>query len=299
MPEATGTIEGCQRIYSDLEGQLELAFEQFIGAEEKGKEYFFAIERIEGQLASAERISQENSDLALNETVVLADKVEMELASAEKLAAGAALFRREEEWSGHLEDTRTAFENMAACIRKMKAASEEGEATELRGAALSFKRHARLCRKKLEGLQAIFSDTKHPVYSQLRTARKRVKGLRSQVGKAFEGLSRKRLRRKTEETREEIAAFLKKSGSGRIIVDHKHLTLKSGSQSVRIPFTQAVKFALEEIVPIEASLTRLSRGALLLGSYESAAGGAVMRIGERALAGDTIIYREKAYRLDL
>ncbi|MEM2138208.1 MAG: hypothetical protein QW568_03925 [Candidatus Anstonellaceae archaeon] len=297
MPEATGTLEESKRLYHSLEERLDEALDRFVSVSDTGKGFKRAMEKISEQIASAEKMKMQMTDLALNETIVLADKVESDLEEAEKIAIGAALAAREEEWAGELEAARSSFEKMGAYLKKMKAASEEGEGMELRGASLSFRKNAKLCRERLLKLEEIFASKKHSVYSELRTAKKRVQKLKEEVGAALEGIAKKRLRRKTEETIGEIADFFRKGGAGRIVIDHKHLTLTSKGRHHRMPFTQSVKFALEEMLPIEASPTRLGKGVLILGSYESDGSDTVLRLGERMVAGDTVIYKEKTYRL--
>lgn len=297
MPEATGTLAESQRIYASLEGKLDAAFDRFFSVSEGSKDYSRAMEKITSQIDSAEKIRQQMTDLALNETVVLAEKIEGELEEAERLAAGAALAMREEEWAGEIEAAKAIFERMGAHLRKMRTAAEEGEGMELRGANLSFRKNAKLCEKRLAALEEMFASKKHSVFSEVKSAKRRVQKLKSEVGAAFEGLSRKRLRKKTEETKGEIADFFRKGGKGRIVVDHKHLTLTANGHHHRMPFTQSVKFALEELLPIEASPVKLGKGALILGSYESDGKETVLRIGERVVAGDTVIYKEKTYRL--
>jgi hypothetical protein len=95
----------------------------------------------------------------------------------------------------------------------------------------------------------------------------------------------------------EIADFMKKAASGKIFVDHKHLTLSSNSHFIRIPLTQSVRFALEEMLPIGDSLAKIGK-VTISGRYEADGGGVALEIGERALAGDSIIYRAKKCRLD-
>ncbi len=297
MSVATGSVEMCEKAYLDLERELDCALELFVATVEDGHAFHEAMGKVQQQLAHAEKLHDAQNDLELNETVVLADKIEGDLHVVERLTKGAVLSSGEEKIAETLESTRGALERMGTYLKKMKSASGEGEHMEVRSAIISFRKHAKACQQKIGGLHLLMAPKKHHIYSQVNAAKKRVQKLKSGVGAAFENLARKRLKKKTNETKLEIADFMKKAGSGKIFVDHKHLTLSSNSNFIRIPLTQSVRFALEEMAPIGDSLARIGK-VTVSGKYETDGQGVLLRIGERALAGDSIIYREKTCRLN-
>ena len=299
MPAATGSLEACEEAYSTLEKEVDFVLEQFIAAADSGPDFYRAMERVEEQTALARKLLATKTDLELNETTVIAEKIDGELALAERLACGAALAEAQEEWAGEFECAKNSLDSMRLQLRKMKSASGEGETLEARSALLSFRREAASCRGRLSRLKGVLSSRKHSAYSQVRAARQKVRRLKSEAGKAFDRIARARLRRKIAVAKTEISHFVRQFQTARLFVDHKHLTLAGGGKTERMPLTQAVRFALEEIAPVQESLAKLGRnGTVLLGTYERDGYGELLRIGERSVAGDTIIYREKTYRLD-
>ncbi|VVC01432.1 Uncharacterised protein [uncultured archaeon] len=68
-------------------------------------------------------------------------------------------------------------------------------------------------------------------------------------------------------------------------------------QKVRISLTQPVWFSLEELAPVSESLSKLGKNTLLFGSYEKGAKGTTLRLGERTVDGDTVVFKERAFRI--
>ncbi len=297
MPVATGSVDACESEYAAIERELETSLDSFLSQTIAAHDFFRAMEKIHGQLELAEKMQNARTDLELNETAVIADNLEEELHVAERLALSAVLSETQEEWAGELEDAKRSLESLGAYLKKMKSAARESDTAELRGAMLSFKKHSKSCKTRLVKIQGLLAPKKHPIYSQVRAAKSRVKKLKANVGKVFDSLSRSRLHGQVKATKADIFDFMKKAGSGRFFVDHKHLTLSSQQHTSRVPLTQAIKFALEELMPIQKSLARLGRGALISGRYECGKDGITLRVGERSVAGDSVIYKEKTCRI--
>lgn len=298
MPAAAGALESCERICSSLEKEVDSVFEKFLDAANGAEEFHGRMGRIEGQLALAAKMQSSDSDLSLNETAVIADKVSLELAEAEKLALGAALSETEEEWAQEFEKARIALGSLSMHMKKMRSASSEHDALEARSALLSFRKTAASCHMGLMKLKAMLTSRRHRTHAKVDAARRKVTLLRAGVGRNFERLAKIRLRKKIAEAKGDISAFMKKTISGRIFVDHKHLTFSAGQRVERLPLTQAIRFALGEIAPIESFLCRAGKGeSVVVGSYEKTANSLVLKLGERVLRGDSIVYRERTYRL--
>ncbi|VVC00629.1 Uncharacterised protein [uncultured archaeon] len=300
MPKATGIVDECQKTYSELERELDATLDSFVSASENGEEFFKMMEKVESQLAHASRMQDASSDLDLNEAVVLADRLEEELGAAQSLAVSAVLSETEGEWADELERAKNSLDRLSLHMKKIKSdakGGKEGSALEARSAIRSFKREAKGCAEKLAKLKSRMAGRKHPIYSHVESVKRKVSLLRSTVAKKFTSLSKTRLRGRIAEAKEHIISFMKNYAHGRIFVDHKHLTLSSGTHKNRVPLTESVRYALEEIAPIEKSLLKLGRGACVTGSFETDASGTLLRIGERTVAGDSIIYREASYRL--
>lgn len=294
-----GEIEECQRALSQLESETDSTLDQFVSSAENAYSFYSAMEKIESQLVSAERMQNATNDLQLNESVVLAEKLEVELASVEKLASGAAVSETQEDWAERFEDARAALDRMSLQIRKANAGNAGGDAMEARFALITFKRDSAAFRKKLAKLQTFLSSTKNPAHAKVSMARTRLSKLKAGVGETFSRIARSRLKKRIGEAHAEITAFMQKSQAGRIFVDHKHLTLCGGKNSARMPLTEAVGFALSDLAPpLKKSLSRVAKGTVqLVGSFSLEDGGRVLRIGERTVSGDAIIYRERSFRL--
>lgn len=297
MAAARGAVESCSKSYRELEQEADALLDGLVSAAESGAEFYRAMDRAEEGLAQAKRLLAKTGDLELNETAIVAERIDEELAAAEKFVSGAALSESQEEWAGEMEKAREQLARLSGRMKKMRTAAAEGEALD-RPALLAFRREEKECRKRLENAKTAMETRKHPVYSRLRSAKKRVQLLKSGVAAAMDRLAKGRLRKKIAEAKEEISSFLKNSANARFFVDARHLTLTSGSHRQRIPLTQAVRFALEEIAPLQKPLARLGRGGtVVIGTYEGNGKGGLLRIGERSVAGDSVIYRETAVKL--
>ena len=303
MPRAASVAEICEKTLAELEREADSSLEKFMSAAENGSRFEQTMEKIEGQLAAARKLEQQAKDLELNEAQVIAEKLEGELAHAEKLALGRALLDMEEGWAADFEGVKNSLEMMHAYMRKMKltgrASAHEGSTLEARNALLSFRREAGKCRSVLEKLDGTFSSRKHSAYAKLEAAKRGLKKVRAGVGSAFSKMTKARLRKQIKEARLQIENFFSGTHRAKMFVDHKHLTLQSGAHKVHLPLTQAVRYALEEMVPIEAALSKLGkRGTMVTATYERGRDGAVLHVGERSVAGDAIIYRERSYNVN-
>jgi hypothetical protein len=300
MPRAArgvGEIEEYQRMLQGLEAETDSTLDQFVASAENALGFYATMEKVESQLAAAERLQKAENDLQLNESVVIAEKLENEIASAEKFAACAAISETQEEWAESFEEARSALDRMSLQLRKARAGNAAGEPLEVRSALAAFKRDAAKFKKRLATLTSCISRRKSPAHAKVSLAKARLARLKAGVGETLSKIARSRLRRRIAEAHGEIEGFLAQTQNGRIVVDHKHLTLRSGRHSTRMPLTEAVGFALTDLAPqMKKSLAKVAKGeAHLVGNYESAAQGRVLRIGERAVSGDTIVYRERSF----
>lgn len=298
MPKATGSLDTCKKTYLSLEKETDSLLEEFIGLAEKGQVFFKLIDRAETQLALAERRAK-GADLELNEIAVLADKVGSELDDAEKEALGAALLECEADWAVQFESARKILDRMATQTRRLEDFSGKNEGMESRSAILSFSRDALACKMRLGKLRAMLSSRNGSTFIRLEAARRRMRRLRAGIGKASDRLAKARLKDKIAKAKAEIAIHMEKSGKCRLVLDHKHLTIMTETGKTHIPLTQTVRFALEEMAPIEKSISKLGKsGMAVVGRFEKGNGGAVLTIGERTILGDTIVCKQKSYRLN-
>ena len=302
MPRAArrvGQIDDCERTLVGLEAETDSALDLFVTAAEQAYGFYSTMDKVESQLAAAERLQRAENDLQLNESVVIAEKLEGEIAAAEKLAPGAAISETQEDWAESFENARALLDRMSLLVKKAKAGNASGEAMDARAAVLSFRREAASLKKKLEKLKGTLESRKNPAHSKVKLARARLARLRAGVGETFSKIARSRLKKRIAEAREQMTMFMHKAHAGRIFVDHKHVTLSAGQHCTRLPFTEAVGFALSDMAPqLQKSLSKVARGgAHLVGRYETGPDGNVLRIGERTISGDAIIYRERSFRI--
>ena len=292
MPRAArrvGRIDECERTLVGLEAETDAALDLFVTAAEQAYGFYSTMEKVDSQLASAERLQRAENDLQLNESVVI----------AEKLAGGAAISETQEDWAESFENARAVLDRMGLLLKKAKAGNAAGEAMEARAAVLSFRREAAALKKKLGNLKATLESRKNPAHSKVKLARARLARLKAGVGETFSKIARTRLKKRIAEAKEQMTLFMHKAHAGKIFVDQKHVTLSAGQHSTRLPFSEAVGFALSDMAPqLQRSLSKVARGgAHLVGRYEYADGSRVLRIGERTVSGDAIIYRERSFRI--
>ena len=293
-----GAFKEYESLLSTLERESDNVLDQFISNAEAGREFYPSMEKIEEQLMRAEKLEGSESELELNEATVLADKMEDEMLTVEKLACGAALSETQEEWAEQFEALKASLQRMGMMVRKAKAfGAGKKDAASARGTMLSFNKDAFSCKVRLAKLKIMLANRKHPHFSKVRSVKARVRLLKGSVGRIFTRMSKTRLKKKSDEAKASILEFMGRTGKGRIAIDRKHLTLQSANQKVRMHLSQPVWFGLEEIAPIGDSLSKLGENTLIFGSFEKEGAGTLIRIGERTVEGDTIVYREKAYRV--
>ncbi len=289
MPRATGTAETCKKKLSGLEKETGNALDQFIETAESARDFYASMEKIESSIASAQKLQAAESDLELNEAVVIADRLGDELLTAEKLAQGAALSKSQDNWAAEFEKLRNSLFRMESQVERMKG----GSVLDTRNLAICFRKDAKACEKRVLSLKKVLSSKRNFAHARVRLAKRRVAKLKASVGKVFSKITKKRLKKKIARAKDEISSFMKNGRSGRIFIDHKHLTLSSKETVSRIPMTQAVFFALEEMAPVEKSLPKLGRkGTCIVGRFEQKNKGIDVKVGERSIAGDSIIYRQ-------
>jgi hypothetical protein len=293
-----GAVEKCEKTLSSFEREADGLLEKFVSELERGKGFAVLMDKIESQLASAKRKLDSSSEFELNENAVLADKLSEDIATAASMEDGARLNGVQEEWVEGFESLRKTLDRLSSHVKKMKqGAKHPGSGVlEARNALLAFARDERICRKRMDGLVSEFGARKGGQVTQVNSARKRLELLRSSIGKKSKSLVRTKLKGKVSEAKNEIIAFMERTHEGRIIVDHKHLTIYSGTQRMRVPLTEAVRFSLEEIAPIEKPLSKIGR-VVLVGSYGKENGRKVLAIGERSLVGDSIVLTQNRYEI--
>jgi hypothetical protein len=293
MPLTRGTVEDCGRLLAGLEAEADATLDSYIAAMEDSKGFFSLMEKIEGQLEIARKRQAAKGDLDLNEAAILCDKLKEELSGASKLALGATLHETQEEWAESFEGLRCSLQRMEAHLKKAKAhGGWDGEGVvEAHSSFIAFDKEGKSCAEKLARLKKKLSLRKSAAHLRVAGARRRVELARGMINERLAALSRHRLRRKIDEAKAEISGFMARMGSGRLFVDHKHLTLTAGNRRERMPLSQAVRFSLEELAPMKKMLPKLGR-SVIVGSFWQENGELHIAVGERTVVGDSVVYRE-------
>ncbi|MCX8194964.1 MAG: hypothetical protein N3G22_02555 [Candidatus Micrarchaeota archaeon] len=295
MGLAAGAIWTCEKIYSRLEKEADEVFEEFLSSSESAGEFHGALERIENQIELASKLMRSGKDFDLNESAVLANKLESDLSVIAPLATGAMLADLEERWAAEFEEAKKNLEALSLHLKKIKAANKRSE---LKASLVLFRDHAKKCHSRLRRLKALLASKSHPVHSKLALAKNKIKMLKLNVAKAFERLAKQRLRGKIDAAKGELLQLMKDTKKGSIFVDNKHLTFSSNGRRERMLMTKQLRFAIEELVPFEKAFSSLAKGnSVIIGRYEKKGEGFLLSIGERIVAGDTVIYREKSFHI--
>jgi len=251
------------------------------------------MEKIEDQLHFAQkRIGRAPTDLDLNEAAILAAKVSDELGSLVPSAYGAAVASEARHINSQFRELKLLFGKMRAMSDGMKKKARRTKVQPGKIALLSFTNHAKLCRAKLARLAKLQKNKESRQYGRLFAATAAAGALSTQAEELLLKMAKSRLKGKIGGTKAEIINFMRRAGRGRVFLDHKHLTLRAGHDRLTLPFSPEVKYCLEEMAPVSHWLSNVGKNAVLVGSFEKHNGGAMLRIGERAVVGDSIVYRE-------
>jgi len=289
-------IDALQRTLSSLSREASALRRTILSSAKASSGFSHSMDKLEDQLGRAQsRLARAGTDLELNETAVIAEKISKEIATLAPMASGAAIaaegiyvareFRELRSLLGKMQDTLDA---MAKRSRKTKLAPGKI-------AILSFSNSVKLCKSKLSRLSKLLTSNNSRAHSRLFEAKNETDELRAGVDETLLLMARSRLKGKIRASKSEILSFIRRTGEGRIFLDHKHLTLRSGKDSISFPFSQVTRFCMEDMVPVEKLLDNLGKSAVVIGSFEEHNGGARISIGERAVVGNTIVYREKTF----
>ncbi|MFA6328149.1 MAG: hypothetical protein WCY41_01755 [Candidatus Micrarchaeia archaeon] len=294
--KAAGQIEALQGAISSLTRESNALRRALLSSAKSSSGFSNSMDKLEDQLGRAQsRLARAGTDIELNETAVIAEKISKELESLSPLATGAAVaadgiyvareFREIRAQLGKMQDTLDA---MAKRTRKTRL--PPGKI-----AVLSFSNSAKLVKAKLARAGRLLTAKDSRAHLRLFEAKAEAQELAAGAGEALSLMARSHLKGKIRAEKAEIISFMRRTGEGRIFLDHKHLTLRSGKDSISFPFSQATRFCMEDLVPVEKLFDNIGKSAVVIGSFEERNGGARISIGERAVVGDTIVYREKTF----
>jgi len=294
--KAAGQLEALQGTISSLTSEAGAIRRQLLSSAKASSGFSHSMDKLEDQLGRAQsRLARAGTEMELNETAVIAEKISKELESLSPLATGAAVasdgiyvareFREIRAQLGKMQDT---LDDMAKRARKTKL--PPGKI-----AVLSFSNSAKLVKAKLARVGKLLTTKDSKAHVRLFEAKSEARELAAGVDEALLLMTRSRLKGKIRASKAEILSFIRSNGTGRIFLDHKHLTLRAGKDSISLPFSQVTRFCMEDMVPLDKLFDNLGKSAVVIGRFEEHNGGARISIGERAVVGNTIVYREKTF----
>jgi hypothetical protein len=259
----------------------------------KGEGFPRAMEKVEDQLHFAKkRLGRKPSDLDINEAAILAEKVSDELEALVPAAFGASVASESRYIKGEFSEMKKLLGKMRLQLADMEKKEKKSRCKTGKIALLSFTNHARLARAKLLRLSRLQKQKDSREYKRLFSALGDAEGLSVRAEELLIKNTKARLKHKIGDTRTEIMGFMRRAGSGRVFLDHKHLTLRAGADRLTLSFSPEVRYCLEELAPVSHWLNNVGKNAVLVGSFEKHNGGALLKIGERAVVGNSIVYRE-------
>ncbi len=296
---ATGSIDKCAKEISSLTREAGTLRRALLSSAKASAGFSHSMDRLEDQLGRAQsRLARAGTDLELNETSVIAEKISKELDAFSPLATGAAVAAEGIYVAREFRELRSQLARMQDTLDEMAKRARKTRQQPGKIALLSFSNSAKLCKSKLARLGKLLTTKDSRAHVRLFEAKSEAEELRAGVDEALLLMTRSRLKGKIRASKAEILSFMRRTGEGRIFLDHKHLTLRSGRDSISLPFSQVTRFCMEDMVPIEKLLDNVGKSAVVIGSFEQHNGGARISIGERAVVGNTIVYREKTFLVE-
>lgn len=290
---AGSSLETCASAISALSREAAALRREVSSCARKGEGFSRAMEKVEDQLHFAKKkLGRKPSDLDINEVAILAEKISEELEALAPAAFGAAAASESRYARSEFREVHALLAKMRLQLADMKKKEKKSKCKPGKIALLSFTNHARLARAKLMRLSRLLKQKESREYQRLFSALGDAEELSVRAEELLIKNTKARLKHRIGDTRTEIMGFMRRAGSGRVFLDHKHLTLRAGADKLTLNFSPEVKYCLEEMAPVSHWLNNVGKSAVLVGSFEQHNGGALLKIGERAVVGNSIVYRE-------
>ena len=296
---STSPLDKFQTDISSLTRETAALRRALLSSAKASAGFSHTMDKLEEQMRRAEsRLARAGTDFDINEIAVVADKVSFELASLSSQASGAAVAAEGIYVAREFRELRSLIGKMQFTLDEMAKRARKTKTAPGKIAVLSFSNQCKLCKSKLARLGRLLTAKDSRAHRRLADAKEEAEELRIGVDETVRLMARSRLKSKIRASKEEILSFIRRTGEGRIFLDHKHLTLRSGGDSISLPFSQVTRFCIEDMVPVERLLDNVGKSAVVVGSFEQHQGGARISIGERAVVGNTIVYREKTFMVE-
>jgi hypothetical protein len=286
-------IDKCEAEISSLSREANALWRALSSCSKQGAAFSREMEKIEEQLLSAKKkLARSPTDFDLNEAIIYAKKASDELESLIPAAYGAAAASQSQYINGQFREIKSLLGKMESQALVMKKNSRKTRLPPGKIALLSFANHSKLCREKLGRLSKCLKQKDSREYNRLFSCISDADALSASADELLLKLSKSRLRGKIKAAKSEIIGFMRRAGAGRVFLDHKHLTLRAGHDRLTLSFSPEVKYCLEEIAPVSGWLEKIGKNSVLVGSFCQQDNGSLLKIGERAVVGSSIVYRE-------
>lgn len=291
-------------LYAGMLGSLEKEtnglLELFLERLEKSPHPSLVEDRVARLEAKCEGIClpAKHDEFALNEITVVADKLEEDLEEACQLLPNAHLHEKQEQWADGFEQLRADLLFLKAQL-KGAIGAEKGKL---------FLARAKQCRQTIKKLNSMLhGKAGGKMHKRIAKMRQKVRALKSGAQEAASLAAKKKMAAQIEDRMAHLYALLAKSGHGRIIIDSKHMTVKSASGFVHdaIGIDELTHHALEGMLantPLGARLGKLAgSNSSIAATFEAIPTPEGLKIkvvaGERVITGDAIVYKPHTFYL--
>lgn len=291
--KSASPVDRLEKEISALSREAAALRRQLSSSAKQGEGFSRAMEKLEDQMRAAQKkLGRSPSDMDINEAAIVSEKVSNELGALVPSAYGATVASEAGYINREFREVRALLGKMDAQAEEMGKKARKTKAAPGKIAIMSFANHAKLCRAKLSRLSKFLKPKESREYARLFSALGAAEELSTRAEELLLKNTKARLKGKIGATKSEILSFMRREGSGRIFLDHKHLTLRSGHGCLTLSFSPEVKYCLEGLAPVSHWLPNVGKGAVVVGSFEPHNGGSLLKIGERAVVGSSIVYRE-------
>lgn len=284
-------IKAIQKEAKELEKNLSQSISRAEG-------FLLSMDKLENQIVGLQsRLAREEDELGLNELLVISDKIVSELNTLDESAASANAFSCSPYIKKELKQIQNLLSKTKADYDLLKKRFEGKRSPPTKIALLSLANQILLCRRKLSRLKPMLLSKSGSAQKRLACAKQEAQRLRKSISDTIALKARLRLKDKISASKSKIVSFMKSQRAGRIFLDQKNLLVKADGKSLVLPFNQQVKFCLEDLFPISHSFEHIGKSSVVVGKFSCQNGLIKISIGERALAGDMFIYKEKEFTI--
>ncbi|MBS3069565.1 hypothetical protein J4441_04325 [Candidatus Micrarchaeota archaeon] len=255
------------------------------------------ISRLEGKCEML-ALPAKQDEFALNEVLVVAQRLEEELDEASALLPDARLQERQEEWADCFEQVKSGI----IALRQQAKVKMGAQNARL------FRARAKECRLAIKKLSSmIYGRAQGKMHKRVAKIRQQVRVLKNSAHEAASAAAKRKLALQIGERMGHLYSLLAKSGHGRLIIDSKHMTVKSANGFVHdaVGIDELTHHALEGMLantPLGARLKKLAgSNSMIAATFEAIPTPEGIKIkvvaGERVITGDAIVYRPHTFYL--